>query len=378
MLKQIIKLSSLVIVLLSLIWPAVTYAQEPFEVNFFYSDICPHCEKEEVFLDQLEQEYGDRIAINRYEISEQENLELFKKFIKESGKPVNGVPATFIGEDVIVGFNTSADTGQQIRRILDDCLDKCEGKNPLIVNLHIFGEKDLSKYSLFGLTAVIAAIDGFNPCAMWVLLILIGMLLGMQRRKRMWALGATFIAASALVYFIFLAAWLEFFHFIGVVRSVQLIIGLVALGVGIYYLNRFRKMRPGECEVVNPEKRKKIVERIKRVVREQALWLALIGIIGVAFIVNLIELACSAGLPAIYTQVLAISDLSRLEYYLYLLLYVIIFMIDDMIVFAIAMVTMKAVGTTGKFSRWATLIGAVVILLLGILLIFKPEWVMFG
>lgn len=378
MIKQIIKLVSIVAVLSFLIWPAITYAQEPFEINFFYSKTCPHCAKEEVFLDQLEEEYGDRIKINRYEVSDEENLELFKKFVKESGRPVNGVPATFIGGDVIVGFNTSADTGRQIRRILDDCLDKCEGESPLIVNLPIFGEKDLSKYSLVGLTAVIAAIDGFNPCAMWVLLILIGMLLGMQRRRRMWALGATFIAASAIVYFVFLAAWLEFFHFIGVVRPVQIIIGLVALAVGIYYLNRFRKMRPGECEVVNPEQKKKIMERIKKIIREQALWLALIGIIGVAFVVNLIELACSAGLPAIYTQVLAISDLSRLQYYLYLLLYVVIFMIDDLIVFVIAMVTMKAIGTTGKFSRWATLIGAIVILLLGVLLVFKPEWVMLG
>jgi len=213
---------------------------------------------------------------------------------------------------------------------------------------------------------------------MWVLLILIGLLLGMQNRKRMWFLGLTFIAASALVYFIFLAAWLEFFHFIGVVRPVQIIIGLFAFGVGIYYFRRFWKMKPGECEVTNVEQRRKITERIKKIVREQAFWLALIGIIGVAFVVNLIELACSAGLPAIYTQVLAISELSRLQYYLYLLLYVVIFMIDDMIVFAVAMVTMKAVGTTGKFSRWATLIGAVVILLLGVLLIFKPEWVMLG
>jgi hypothetical protein len=213
---------------------------------------------------------------------------------------------------------------------------------------------------------------------MWVLLFLITMLLGMTNRKRMWTLGLTFIASSALVYFIFFAAWLNFFKFIGVVRPVQIIVGLVALGVGIYYLRRFWKTRPGQCEVTNPEQRRKLMDKIKRIVSEQALWLALIGIIGLAAVVNLIELACSAGLPAIFTQVLALNDIPAWQHYLYLILYIIIFMLDDMIVFAIAMVTLKAVGTSGKYSRWGMLIGGIVIMILGALLALKPEWVMFG
>jgi len=381
MVKKITKLFSIFLIIFFLLAPTISQAAEVVDIHFFYSDTCPHCAKEKVFLDQLEKEYGDEINIHRYEVtSSEENYNLFVEFIEELGKRVDGVPATFIGDDVVVGYNSDNDSGARIRNMVEACLEEeCENLNdPLVVDLPIFGQTDMSQYSIVGLTAVIAAIDGFNPCAMWVLLILIGMLLGMQRRKRMWLLGSTFIVASALVYFIFLAAWLEFFNYVGAVRSIQVIIGLVAFAVGVYYLNRFRKMRPGECEVVNPEQRKKLSEKIKRVVRQRALWLALIGIVGVAFVVNLIELACSAGLPAIYTQVLALSDLTRWEYYLYLLLYIVIFMLDDMVVFIIAMVTMKAVGTTGKFSRYATLIGAIVILLLGALLVFKPEWVMLG
>lgn len=381
MLNKIIKLSSVLAVMLFLLAPAIGQAAESVDVYFFYSKTCPHCAKEEIFLDQLEEEYGDRINIHRYEATtNKENYDLFVEYIKSSGKRVDGVPATFIGEEVIVGYRSDNDTGQRIRQAIDSNLGEIgnQKKSALVIDIPLIGETDLSQYSLFGLTVVIAAIDGFNPCAMWVLLILIGMLLGMQRRGRMWFLGLSFIAASAFVYFIFLAAWLEFFSFVGVVRWIQIVIGLLALGVGVFYLNRFRKMKPGECEVVNPEQRRKLSERIKRIVRERALWLALIGIVSVAFVVNLIELACSAGLPAIYTQVMSLSDLTRWEYYLYLLLYIVIFMLDDMLVFIIAMVTMKAVGTTGKFSRYATLIGGVVILLLGLLLIFKPGWVMLG
>lgn len=402
MTKILFKLVFVLVVLLVvfLIWPKSLQAEEPVVLYLFWGQGCPHCAEEQVFLATLQREYGDRLVVKDYEVYyDQDNRLLFQRFATAYGQTVGGVPATFIGEQATIGYATDETTGQQIKNEIDvclagDCVDKGrailgqrqgetgdQGKSerkPLLVNLPILGQTDLSRYSLFGLTAVIAAIDGFNPCAMWVLLILIGMLLGMQRRRRMWFLGSVFIVASALVYFVFLAAWLEFFKFIGAVRPVQVIIGLVALGVGVYYLNRFRKMRPGQCEVVDPERRKRLSEKIKRIVREQALWLALVGIVAVAFVVNLIELACSAGLPAIYTQVLSLSDLTRLQHYLYLGLYVFIFMLDDLLVFIIAMVTMRAVGTTGTYSRWATLVGGVVILILGLLLIIKPEWVMFG
>ncbi len=383
--KQIIgKWCFATVAIVFILVPFIVNASESLEINFFYSKTCPHCAKEEAFLPTLEQEYGGRIKINKYEISSAENQEVFFNFIKNSGKNINGVPATFIGEDVIVGYLSDTTTGQQIRHVIDENLallsgdvDNQELVKSLPVKLPVFGEVNLMKYSLFGVTIIVAAIDGFNPCAMWVLLFLITMLLGMKNRRRMWILGLTFIASSALVYFIFLAAWLNFFKFIGVVRPVQIVVGLVALGVGLYYLRRFWKTRPGQCEVTNPQQRQKLMDKIKRTVSQQALWLALLGIIGLAVIVNFIELACSAGLPAIFTQVLALNDVPAWQHYLYLILYIIIFMLDDMIVFAIAMVTLKTVSTSGKYSRWGMLIGGLVIMILGILLVAKPEWVMF-
>ncbi len=379
-----------------LIRPAA--AAEPVQIYFFYSDSCPHCAHEKIFLANLEQQYGDLINVHRYEVtSSLQNQSLLQEFAGTFIQPINGVPATFIGSRVVVGYGNENTTGAELQSIIESCLDTAcpdtlalvrgdtdagttavTEDNDTTINLPILGAIDTSTYPLVGLTAVVAAVDGFNPCAMWVLLILIGLLLGMQNRRRMWLLGTVFIASSALVYFLFLAAWLEVFRFIGVVRWLQILIGVGAVGVGIYYLRRFVKMRPGECEVTNLEQKRKITERIKRTVKERTLWIAIPGIIAVAFIVNLIELMCSAGLPAIYTQVLSLSDLSRWAYYGYLLLYVFIFMLDDMLVFVIAMVTMKAVGTEGKFSRYATLIGGAAIVILGILLISKPELLSFG
>ncbi|MFH0952522.1 MAG: hypothetical protein V1838_05100 [Patescibacteria group bacterium] len=397
--KTILKALIFLPLLLLFLLPNNAQAADPVEVYFFYSQVCPHCSKEEVYLDKLEVEYGDKLNVNRYEIYyNNDNRLIFDKFAEAYNRDISGVPATFVGEQVIVGYGSDDTTGQTIKNIIEQCgqtacpdigrrviqgetgllIDKSNSKeideSSLVVDVPFFGTIDLRNYSLFGLTIVVGGLDGFNPCAMWVLVFLISILLGMQNRRRMWTLGLTFIAASAIVYFIFLAAWFNLFRFIGILRPVQVIIGLAALGVGVYYLRRFWKMRPGVCEVTNPEQRQKLMAKIKRVISERALWLALLGIIGLAFTVNLIELACSAGLPAIYTQVLVLSNLPGWQYYLYLLLYIFIFMLDDMIIFAIAMATLKVAGGSGKYSRYATLVGGVVILLLGVLMIVKPEW----
>lgn len=403
--KTIVKSIILLFVLSVVFMPTFVLADDAVNVYFFYSSTCPHCKAEREFIAEIEPEYAN-VVFNQYEVNKES--ELFGKFNAVTGYQLTGVPATFIGEQFFVGWGSADSTGQEMRSMINGCLsgicedigqkiingeidfepvdDEEEPENQveqvksdnLVVNIPLFGEVDLSKYSIFGLTVVLSAVDGFNPCAMWVLLILISMLLGMQDRKRMWILGFSFIAASALVYFVFLAAWFNLFRFIGVVRWVQAIVGIFAAGVGVFYLRRFWKSRPGQCEVTNPEQRRKLTEKMRKIVYEKGIWLALIGIIGLAFIVNLIELACSAGLPAIFTQVLALNDLPDWQHYGLMVLYIFVFMLDDMVVFAIAMITLKAVGTTGKYARWATLIGGVVIFIIGILLMFKPEWVMFG
>ena len=92
----------------------------------------------------------------------------------------------------------------------------------------------------------------------------------------------------------------------------------------------------------------------------------------------MVELVCSAGLPAIYTQILSLSNLPTWQYYFYLGLYILIFMLDDLFVFFTAMFTLKAVGVESKYARYSHLIGGVLMLVIGLLLLFKPEWLMFG
>ena len=104
----------------------------------------------------------------------------------------------------------------------------------------------------------------------------------------------------------------------------------------------------------------------------------MVGIIGLAASVNLIELACSSGLPLVYTQILALNDLSKLQYLIYILIYIFFFLIDDIIIFAIAMKTLEISGISTKYTKYSHLIGGIIMLIISLLMAFKPEWLMFN
>jgi len=416
------KLSIIIVLLFACFFalsPIITQAQyrapEPVNIYFFYGDGCPHCAEEERFLDKLKIEIPS-IKIHNFETwYSSDNDKILQNIIKASDLRISGVPIAFIGDRIISGYLNDKTTGTEIRSAVEyfqaigdpDLVGKIlaqnnpikdrtseEGekptkdltiygdgissKKPEIINLPIFGAMKVKNFSLPILTIVIGFLDGFNPCAMWVLLFLISMMLGMQNRKRMWAIGLSFIIASGAVYFIFMATWLNIFLFVGFIFWIRLLIGLVALVSGWYQLREFRRNKDGACKVVDEKKRIKIFTQVKGIIQEKSFVLALIGIIGLAAAVNMIELICSAGLPAIYTSILSVADLAPWQYYAYLFLYILIFMLDDMVVFVLAMVTLKMVGFTQKYVRAANLIGGIIMLIIGILMILKPEWLLFG
>ncbi len=380
----------------------IVEAKEPVNIYLFYSETCPHCHEERIFLKQLKSDYGSDIKVFEYDVfSGQEVEDLLKATSQIYHQNLNAVPVTVIGDQLIIGYADSVSTGTQIKRLVDLCLaSECndsletyksslQDKEPVVekkfsnidipetLNLPLFGEIQTKHVSLPFLTFVIAAVDGFNPCAMWVLVFLITLLLSIKNRRRMWLLGITFILASGFVYFVFLAAWLNLILFIGLIFTLRLIIGLVAITAGSYNLREYWINRPG-CKVTESEKRRKIFEKLKEITESKSLWWSIIGITLIAFAVNLVEVVCSAGLPAIYTSVLALTEMSRWQYYMYLLFYIFIFMLDDMLVFIIAMITLKTVGVSGKYTRFSHLIGGLIILMLGLLLIFRPELLMFN
>lgn len=398
MIKRLLQFFLLAIVLIGFAKPVL--AKEA-TLHFFWSEGCPHCAKEKTFLTTLTTAYPE-LTIKEYEITySRDNWELLEKLEKElKDITISGVPFTIIGERHFVGYLNDETTGKDIEdavrcAIKNGCTDLVAsisakqpdavsdqappaGSTPKTITLPFIGDLDVKHLSLPLLTIVIALLDGFNPCAMWTLLFLISLLLGMKDRKRMWILGTAFIVSSAFVYFLFLSAWLNLFLFLGFVLWIRVLIGLVAVGAGIYNIRDYIVNKQGGCAVMGDEKRQKMFDRMRAVTQRKEFFLALGGIILLAVAVNMVELVCSAGLPAIYTNILGLSNLPGWQYTLYLILYVTVFMLDDLFIFFTAMLTLQAFGIQSKYSRFSHLIGGGLMIAIGILLLFKPEVLMFG
>jgi len=397
------KLFVLLLILPFLVFPAHAGGQtepHPVTVYFFWGEGCPHCAKEEAFLETLSDRYS-HITVRDFEIyNEKDNLRLLQDLGKRLDADISGVPFTLIGEEYFVGYNNDQTSGKHIEDLIQK-YSYTEYSDPFLsissepeengneasviqtgnfenFSLPFFGDMNLSSLSLPVLTAAFGIADGFNPCAMWALLFLITLLLGMENKRRRWVLGSIFIAVSGISYFLFMAAWLNLFLFIGFIVWVRVLIALIALAGGAHSIRDFFKNRGAVCETTNESQKKKITASLERFVHEKNFWIAAGGITVLAFAVNLIELVCSAGLPAVYTQILALNELSTIHYYLYLLLYIFFFMLDDLVIFFVAMVTLEVTGASGKYVRWARLIGGVLMAVIGILLLVKPEWLMFG
>ncbi|MBZ9572018.1 hypothetical protein KJA15_01605 [Patescibacteria group bacterium] len=411
--KKIIWLLLLIIFLSLWIKADFSLAQESqINLYFFYGETCSHCKKAEKFLGNLKEKYPE-LQIKSFEVfGNKENAGLLLKFLEacEEKKQVR-VPVIFIGNEVIIRYLSDETTGKTIEAAVFQCLEKgcsdpleklgecetceCEGEMcdcqvceckpretemDQIIRLPLIGEIDLSKLSLPTLTVILGALDGLNPCAMWVLAFLIILLINTRSRKRMWLIGGTFILASGIVYFLVLSAWLNLFLAISYVNLTRKLIGILAIGVGIWQIKNFVTYHPGVCKVLGLRSKleKGLRDRAEKIVTSPFTFGIIVGLIILALGVNLVEFFCSFGLPAFFTQILSLNNLSKFSYYSYLLLYTFIFMLDDLIILLLAIITLSKIGFTEKYNYWSTLIGGLLILALGILLIFKPELLMFG
>ena len=367
------------------------------ELTLFWEPGCPYCKRAKAYLESRP-ETRDWLHINAIDLSASHAaVRKFERAIDLFRIRQPGVPLMIIGRQHFIGFDDEAHMGQALLAAATACRTKaCAAFDQLLattsseprtggalptpngdISLPWIGPLPVASLSLPALTILLAAIDGFNPCAMWVLILLVGLLLGIQDRPRMWLLGGAFLLTSGVVYFLFLAAWLNVFLVLGAIFWVRLIVGVVALASGAYYLYAFATDAAAECRVTNAGQRQRIMASLRGSVSEPRFLFALGGIVMLAAAVNLIELLCSAGIPAVYTDVLAMNALPVWQYYLYLLLYVSVFMLDDAIIFAIAMLTLHATSMTNRYLRISHLVGGLGMVAIGALLLIAPDWLTF-
>ncbi len=346
---------------------------------FFYGEGCPHCAKEEIFLKTMEEKY-EELKVERYETyNNSNNRALMNKKKDELGVTSAGVPFTIIGEEYLLGYTESyADRLENyIKEAIADDETNCK-VDENILNIPLIGEVNVKNISIGLVTIVLGLVDGFNPCAMWVLLFLISTLIGMKDKKRKWILGITFLGVSALVYMLIMLSWVDILVNVGTTVIIRSIIAIIAIIGAILNIKSYLNSKVQGCQVIDDSKRKKIFDNIKKFTSEKSFFLSFLGVIGLAISVNLIELACSAGLPILFSSILAINNITGLIAFLYTVLYIIFFLLDDLIIFIIAMFTLKITGISTKYSKYSHLIGGILMFLIGLLLLIKPEWIMFN
>ncbi len=392
----------LVLTSLLFVVPVNAKESERIKVYLFYGDGCPHCAAEKELLNDLKEKY--EFDVKSYETWKNAYNRQFMEEVKgELHCTESGVPLTIIGETIISGYsdatgnvieraikfyqtNEYEDVVQQIKDgtyVYDEnnqdefWLQEEEEEAEVTVDVPVAGKLNLRNVSLTTAAVVLGLIDGFNPCAMWVLLFLISMLLGMKDKRRMWIIGLTFLLSSALIYMLMMLSWINIVVEIStsiILRNIVAVIAIAGGGINLY--NYFKHQDSG-CSVVDEKKRKNVFARIKKFTKEKSLVLALIGTVALAVSVNIIELACSAGLPLVFSQLLALNEVTGFASFLYVLLYIVFFLLDDLAVFFVAMRTMEVTGISTKYSKYSHLIGGILMVIIGILLIVKPEWLMF-
>jgi len=346
---------------------------EGFEVHFFYLTGCSHCEEQRPFNEELAEKYS--IQIIPHDAGTPAGSALLQEKLAELGiEDEPEFPITIFGNQVFGGWESEETTGRAIEEALQQCLaGNCPppaGEEPGDgIILPIIGKIVPADYSLPALAVILGLVDGFNPCAMWVLVYLISLIATLRDRKRIWLIVGSFVLASGVLYFLFMTAWLNAFLFIGYVKPLTTVIGLVALGGGILQIRGFIETKGAiVCEVTGEESRKKTMTRIQKIVSSPLTLGTIAGIIALAFLVNSIEFVCSAAIPAIFTHVLSLASLTTLQYYGYILLYVLFFMLDDLVIFGSAAIAMNS-GLGERYAKYFRPVGAAILIILGVLLL---------
>jgi len=388
---------------------------EKVNIIVFERDDCAHCIAENAFLKSFDND--SRVNIIKKNIEEEENKQLFYKVAKQY-QLQKATPITLIGNSVIAGFDTELTTGAEIREKAESAFKRrdfaytvehylqgsaillskgastcesgescevptAEGVTPSVTRQHVFSflgwRIDIEDFGLFSISAILGVIDGFNPCAMWVLFTFLLALSQLGSRKKMLQVVGLFLFAEASMYFLILNVWYQTWDFIKLDSYVSPAIGLFSILAGMYFFYKWHKTKDVlVCDVTSAGHQAKISQRIQDVVKKPMTIAVVFAVLAIAFSVNIIEFACSIGIAQTFTKILEINQLNFLGQQFYILIYTIGYMVDDLLVFALALWGYKSFYKLGtKYSKYSTLLAAVLMVLLGVMLLFFRDFLIF-
>jgi hypothetical protein len=248
-----------------------------------------------------------------------------------------------------------------------------ESKVGTTVNLPFVGTVDAQAFSLPVLTVVLAGMDAFNPCAFFVLLFLLSLLVHARSRTRMAIVGGTFVLFSGIVYFVFMAAWLNVFLFAGELRVITFIAGLLALTVAALNIKDYFWFKAGPSLSIPDAAKPGLFKRMREVVTTGNMGPMLASTILLALVANSYELLCTAGFPMVYTRALTLANLESWQHYAWLAAYNVIYVIPLLAIVIVFTKTMGARKLSETEGRLLKLISGFMMLGFGLVLLLAPN-----
>jgi len=335
----------------------------------YVRDGCPHCAHAKDFLDGLRATRPDLRVVYRPVDADPAARDELMHWTRTAGLWPPGVPTFVWRGQVIQGFDDAEHSGRTILALIG----AAAAPDARAVT-GWFGSLGVDDLGLPAFTLLMGLLDGFNPCAMWVLLFLLSLLVRLHDRRRMALIAGTFVLVSGAVYYAFMAAWLNIFLAVGLSTPIRWTLALVALGIGIINIKDWFAWGAGPSLSIPESAKPGLYARVRGILAAEALTASLLGVAALAVVVNFVELLCTAGLPAITTAVLAQHDLSPAMYYGYLGLYILGYLADDSIMVAIAVIALGNRKLTETAGRRLKLLSGAVMVVLGLVLLLRPQW----
>ncbi|MFG0456989.1 cytochrome C biosynthesis protein [Shewanella mangrovisoli] len=390
------------------------------KLYFFWSKTCPHCAEAHPFIDSLPQKYP-WIELESHMVSAPGVQDIWQNIASKTTTEARSVPYMASCEKAIVGYSSEAVTGEFLVNRLKNCYLSLGGQlseadmpttgttaaaptssEPLFgtcgtdsgegtcdatslasndqaevqpVELPLVGVVTPETMSLPLLTLVLAGVDAFNPCAFFVLLFLLSIMVNAKSRSRMLLVGGIFVFFSGFIYFLFMTAWLNIFQLLGAGSDGGMIIlaaGILALIAGTINVKDYFFTKGDVTLSMSAENRTSLIKRMGKLSNSSSLGALIVGSTVLAILANAYELLCTAGFPMIYTSVLSMHNLPDIERYMYLVLYNIVYVIPLAIIVIVFSATLGKRKLTEKEGQALKLMSGVMMFGMGVALVLDP------
>ncbi len=345
---------------------------------FFWSETCPHCQEAHPFIEAIPRE-RPWVVLHALEVSRsEENARRFEAMAQAIGQRAEAVPTFMVCGWMEVGWQDEASSGAALLRTLDAC--RAGGAGTVVpadqpaIDLPLLGKVDATTLSLPVFTLVIASLDAFNPCAFFVLLFLLSLLANQKDRRRMLTVGAIFIVASGLMYFAFMAAWLNVFQLLGALSWITLGAGILAIFVGAVNVKDFFAFEKGITLSIPESAKPNIYRRARAILQSERTGPMLLATVFLAIAANFYELLCTAGFPMVYTRILTLHEPSESARYAWLALYNVIYVVPLTLIVLAFVGTLATHKLTEREGRLLKLMSGAMMLELGLVLALVPHW----